>query len=409
METSAGRGKSPTKHGIFHLLIIITFAIMGCSGNPTDHGSRLEAGFKNPPGNAKPRVWWHWMNGNITKAGIKADLEWMKRVGFGGFQSFDADITTPQIVDKRLIYMTPEWKDAFLYSTKLADSLGLEMAIAGSPGWSESGGPWVTPERAMKKLVWSRIRLDGGRSFTGKLPVPPTTTGIFQNIALGNFLDPSPEKLPEYYADAAVIAYKIPANDLTLSELDPAVTSSAGKPELSQLTDGDLARTVFLPAATGNEKAWIKFEFKEPMKVSSLTLVCIPTGFNGHESEVEKELEISDDNIIFKPVFVIPQADAMEHTFSFEPVSARFFRIAFINPAQMGVSSGNAAAPVRASDKGIKIAEIVLHTISRVNRFEDKAGYTPASGLYAYASAPVPSGDAVDKSEVIDLTSKNAP
>ncbi len=409
METSAGRGKSPTKHGIFHLLIIITFAIMGCSGNPTDHGSRLEAGFKNPPGNAKPRVWWHWMNGNITKAGIKADLEWMKRVGFGGFQSFDANITTPQIVDKRLIYMTPEWKDAFLYSTKLADSLGLEMAIAGSPGWSESGGPWVTPERAMKKLVWSRIRLDGGRSFTGKLPVPPTTTGIFQNIALGNFLDPSPEKLPEYYADAAVIAYKIPANDLTLSELDPAVTSSAGKPELSQLTDGDLARTVFLPAATGNEKAWIKFEFKEPMKVSSLTLVCIPTGFNGHESEVEKELEISDDNIIFKPVFVIPQADAMEHTFSFEPVSARFFRIAFINPAQMGVSSGNAAAPVRASDKGIKIAEIVLHTISRVNRFEDKAGYTPASGLYAYASAPVPSGDAVDKSEVIDLTSKMHP
>jgi hypothetical protein len=62
---------------------------------------------------------------------------------------------TPQIVEKRLVYMTPEWKDAFRFTTRLADFLGLEMAIAGSPGWSESGGPWVKPEQAMKKFVWS--------------------------------------------------------------------------------------------------------------------------------------------------------------------------------------------------------------------------------------------------------------
>ena len=67
----------------------------------------------------------------------------MKRVGIGGFQNFDASLNTPQIVDKRLVYMTPEWKDAFQYAATLADQLGLEMAIAGSPGWSESGGPWV--------------------------------------------------------------------------------------------------------------------------------------------------------------------------------------------------------------------------------------------------------------------------
>ncbi len=104
----------------------------------------LARGFQNPPASAKPRVWWHWMNGNITKEGIKADLEWMKRVGIGGFQNFDAGLNTPQIVEKRLVYMTPEWKDAFKYTATLADQLGLEMAIAGSPGWSESGGPWVT-------------------------------------------------------------------------------------------------------------------------------------------------------------------------------------------------------------------------------------------------------------------------
>jgi len=45
----------------------------------------LIAGFTTPPNSAKPRVWWHWMNGNITKEGIKLDLEWMNRVGIGGF------------------------------------------------------------------------------------------------------------------------------------------------------------------------------------------------------------------------------------------------------------------------------------------------------------------------------------
>ena len=49
-----------------------------------------------------------------------------------------------QVVEKRLVYMTPEWKDAFRLRHELADQLGLEEAIAGSPGWSESGGPWVT-------------------------------------------------------------------------------------------------------------------------------------------------------------------------------------------------------------------------------------------------------------------------
>ena len=108
----------------------------------------LEQGFKNPPDSAKPRVWWHWMNGNITQEGIKLDLEWMKRAGIGGFQNFDAHMSTPKLVDKRLVYMTPEWKDAFRYTTELADQLGLEEVIAGSPGWSESGGPWVKPSRS---------------------------------------------------------------------------------------------------------------------------------------------------------------------------------------------------------------------------------------------------------------------
>ena len=101
-------------------------------------GDPLSAGFNDPPSAARPRVWWHWMNGNVTKDGIAKDLEWMKRVGIGGLQNFDANLVTPQIVPQRLAYMTPEWKDAFRFAAEKAETLGLELAIAASPGWSET-------------------------------------------------------------------------------------------------------------------------------------------------------------------------------------------------------------------------------------------------------------------------------
>src|SRR5690606_3824242 len=70
----------------------------------------IERGFADPPAAARPRVWWHWMNGNVTPEGIRKDLEWMKRIGLGGVQVFEVDVMTPQIVEKRLAFMTSEWK-----------------------------------------------------------------------------------------------------------------------------------------------------------------------------------------------------------------------------------------------------------------------------------------------------------
>ena len=97
-----------------NLITTILALLLGISTAPAQSKpDALKSGFENPPQSARPRVWWHWMNGNITKEGIKLDLEWMHRVGLGGFQNFDAALDTPQVVDKRLVYMTPEWKEAF--------------------------------------------------------------------------------------------------------------------------------------------------------------------------------------------------------------------------------------------------------------------------------------------------------
>src|SRR3954451_17683476 len=222
---------------IFFPSVLTLFSIVALSQTSTSNDS-LYKNFLTPPNAAKPRMWWHWMNGNITKDGIRKDLEWMHRAGVGGFQNFDASLLTPQIVEKRLTFMTPEWKDAFQFTTKLADSLHLEMAIAGSPGWSASGGPWVKPEDGMKKIVWTETRVKGGTSNI-KVPEPPATTGPFQNIPMqpgfGETVDAS--RLPAFYKDVAVVAYKLPGADKSLSDLGAAVTSSGGNFTLQQLTD----------------------------------------------------------------------------------------------------------------------------------------------------------------------------
>ena len=392
------------------VLLIAFFGMiaMNCKGPSTD-GADLEAGFQNPPECAKPRVWWHWMNGNITKEGIRADLEWMHRIGIGGFQNFDAALMTPQIVEKRLVYMTPEWKDAFLFTTKLADSLGLEMAIAGSPGWSESGGPWVTPAEAMKKVVWSEIRIDGGKPFTGKLSQPPATTGTFQNIPLHEIS--REQKLPEFYKDIAVVAFRLPANDVPIAILNPKITSSGGKFDLAVLTDGDLQKTSYLPPVKPGEKAWVQFEFPKSETIQALRIVGGGyAGMWGRGADPDnRALEVSDDGKNFRKVIDIPISGVEEKTLAFAPVTGKFFRFTFITqPPQkatefFGFRVGNDGL------RGTNIAELVLYKVPMINRSEEKAAFATATDLYDAPTPTAKENEIIKKTDVVDLTAHMKP
>lgn len=160
-------------------------------------GGELEQGFLNPPDSAKPQAWWHWLNGNVTKEGITADLEWMHRAGIAGMQMIDANLGTPQFLDQRLVWMTPEWKDAFRHAANEAHRLGLEMGMEAAGGWSETGGPWVKPQAAMKKIVWSETLVEGPRKFSGVLRHPPTNNGRFQDMGMPMELsNPTPQGSP---------------------------------------------------------------------------------------------------------------------------------------------------------------------------------------------------------------------
>ncbi|HVN56938.1 MAG TPA: glycosyl hydrolase [Bacteroidales bacterium] len=398
--------------------ILAAIFLSACSG-PADKTDMLRDGFMNPPQGARPRVWWHWMNGNITKEGIKADLQWMHRVGIGGFQNFDASLLTPQVVKQRLVYMTPEWKDAFRFTAGLADSLGLEMAIAGSPGWSESGGPWVKPFEGMKKYAWSETQVEGGKTFRGMLAMPPKTTGTFQNIPMGGDLGLNggrTKPAPEFYADAAVFAYKVPASSTTLEDLQPKVTSSGGRFNLKMLTDGDLSTSSFLPSAKVGEKSWIQFEFKQPETISGLSIVgggaAGQFGFGADPDN--RALESGNDGKSFTKVIDIHRGGVAQTTLTFAPVTARFFRFTWKTPPpspvfNLGELLGIDNLNMPKAPQGTQVAELVLYRIPPVNHFEEKAAFSTAGSLYSLPSPEIRKEDAIRKSDVIDLTSKMKP
>ena len=376
----------------------------------------LKSGFENPPEGAKPRVWWHWMNGNITKEGIQLDLEWMHRAGVGGFQNFDAALFTPKVVDRRLVYMTPEWKDAFKYAITLGDQLGLEMAIAGSPGWSETGGPWVPGKEAMKKYVWSELSVEGGKPFDGVLPHPPSNTGAFQNLPIedvGAILGTT-FKAPQYYADSAVIAYKTAETDVPLESLHPSITTSSGSIDTALLSDGDLVRTVSLPLAKNvGDKAWVQYAFDQPETMRALTIVAgkksSADAFAPPGGDSGQALEASDDGQNFHVVVDIPKGGSTEHTLAFAPVTAKYFRVTFRTMPPPPNTAADLGFPAPPPLTDMAIAELVLHPGARVNRFEEKAAFNPMSDLYGFATVPFTAEDAIRKSDVLDLTSNMRP
>ncbi len=148
----------------------------------------LQTSFQNPPAWARPHTWWHWMDGNISKSGITADLESMKEAGIGGAQIFDVGQGVPA---GKVVYNSPEWRDLMTFAMAEAKRLGLDMTMHNCAGWSSSGGPWVKPDDAMKKVVWSVTEFSGQGRPSNTLPKPQLVRGYFRDIAAIAFPTPT--------------------------------------------------------------------------------------------------------------------------------------------------------------------------------------------------------------------------
>jgi len=372
----------------------------------------LYAGFMDPPNAARPRVWWHWMNGNVTKEGIRKDLEWMQRIGIGGVHNFDASLSTPQVVDKRLVYMSPEWDEAFSYAVGLADQSGMEFGIAASPGWSETGGPWVPPQDAMKKLVWTTVDVDGGHPLNQPLPTPPDVAGPFQA------LPPSPNPaaayravespvLPRFYSDIAVLAFPI---DQRKPLPVPKILLSDGRSaESASIVDDSYDTGIEVPVGDEEKPGWVSIEYPTPQEIRSIT-IFIP-GVNAlfsakYRARLEAEADAEWHRVTDLPLTGVPS------TASFDPVTAQRFRVVlthaapeipnFAMPADgTSISLKNFFGPLKPS---ALVTELRLSSESKIDKFEAKAGFALVPDYYAIERPDSSNDIGTPTSSVRDVT-----
>lgn len=138
----------------------------------------LEESFQNPPESTRPAIYWYWMNEHVSKEGITKDLEAMARVGIG--EVFIGNIYEGGTPGK-LKTLSPEWKECMQHAIKEGTRLGIDISLFNSPGWSQSGGPWVKPEQSMRYLTYVAATVKGGKLIQEVLQPSDTT---FQDVAV---------------------------------------------------------------------------------------------------------------------------------------------------------------------------------------------------------------------------------
>ena len=344
----------------------------------------LDIQFTQAPREARPYLWWHWMNGNTSKEGIRKDLEWMQRAGIAGFHQFDAGGamlgSVPSLVEPTTPYLSDAWKENFAYAIKTADEMGMEVGIASAPGWSSTGGPWVKPEDGMKKLTWSTMEVVGkGEIETLPLPPPDSTIGKFLNTP-GGLYQSVYDTITPWYKDIAVLAVPVRPEDKNLQELGATVFSSGGSFTVEQLSDGNIANGAELPLNPNGTHAWIQYSFPEPVTICAYTLAGgeVQDQFTSQRT-YNNYLMCSQDGNEWQEVCRIPSSPLPRLTADINPITAKYFRLMVVNP-KPDYTLAYYGVPVT-QPTGTFIHEWQLHTIYKVNHAEEQAGFAPVADL----------------------------
>ncbi len=167
--------------------------------------SQLQMGFANPTSESRLRCYWWWLNSMATKKSITRDLEEMKAKGYGGASLVDAGSSNYQVARKTPagpVFMSPAWMELYKHAVKEADRVGIELSVNVQSGWNP-GAPSITPEFAMKKIVWSELDVTGGRTIKTELPQPEQQL-MYQDI----MVQAIPKKEGALIKDEAILNWK---------------------------------------------------------------------------------------------------------------------------------------------------------------------------------------------------------
>ncbi len=296
----------------------------------------------------KPWVFWYWMEASVSKEGITADLEAMKEAGIGGAYLMPIKgPANPPLFEPVVEQLTPIWWEMVRHSMSEAKRLGLQIGMHASDGFALAGGPWITPELSMQKVVWSETQLEGNQKFEGRLILPPINEG--------------------YYKDIAVFAIN---NNLT-----PQDTYST-KPNVRTSTDADASFLV----KKGNreqfrceEDCWFQYSFEEDFTVQSIRVITKGNNYQSHRLLVEA----SRDGINFEPVYQMEPArhgwqdTDEEYTYAIPKTTARYFRFQW---KKGGTEPGAEDLDAAKWSPRLKIIGLEMSNQPKIHHYEAKNG-----------------------------------
>lgn len=298
--------------------------------------------------NAKPWVFWYWVKGAVSKAGITADLEAMKANGIAGayLMSIQGPDKTP-VYSPPAVQLTPEWWQMVEFAMSEAKRLNLKLGMHVSDGFALAGGPWITPELSMQKVVWSKVNISN------------TSNKIYL---------PQPESKQNYYKDIAVYAYPSPVGEgVSTRTVIPKITTSNGADATGLVQPGNKKNF------GSNEPCYVQYEFEKPFTCRTIT---IKVSGNNYQAQ-RLAIEVSDDGKVFRS---IGRLEAPRHgwqdtdedvTHSIVSITARFFRFIYDKKGSEPGSEDLDAAKWKPS---LKLVNLELSSEAQINQFEGKNG-----------------------------------
>lgn len=329
-----------------------------------DSHARLAQAFAHPPESASPGAYWYWMGGQVTRDGITADLEAMRAAG----------ISTPMLFsigksgEHSLIHppanaLTPLWWDLFEHAVRECKRLGLTLALNDGDGWGTAGGPWITPELSMQKLVWRHITATGGQSLPRLLPEPPVRHGFYRDVTV--------LALPwhDEWDQTSRTCNALITTNLPLRVHDPGL-----------ITDPDSTKeAIDWEHVSHVAPSWIQYTFPHPFTLRSITVhTPSPPGFSPGVYRAANSLTVqaSNDGETFRDIGVLHypkhgwQTDLTTLTHAVPQTTARFFRLVHYplppQPYEEQYDFGQ--------DTRLRLYSIVLSSEPRINDIQGKSG-----------------------------------
>jgi len=357
------------------IFVFVTILFAACAVNQKQISDKeLESGFVIPPDSIQTSVYWYWISDNITKEGVIKDLQSMKKAGIN--RAFIGNIGLEGVPYGKVKMFSDEWWDILHAALKTATELNIEIGIFNSPGWSQSGGPWINSEEAMRYLTASELRVKGPQKLSQKL-----------------------EKPIELFQDVKLIAYPTPKDDqLVLNTQNGKINSSPRVADLSKIFDGDNKTGVNIPSG---EEFVIDLEANTAFTARSLSVRTTEQPLNA-----SAVLQAKESNGIFRTLseFQINRSNPALNV-GFEPYA----------PVVVSFPATTATCfrlIVKNAKPETGLAEVVISASPRVERYAEKTlakmHPTPLPYWHEYQWPQQPEPDdqstVIDASKVIDIS-----